>query len=402
MQRRRDWRRNHRILTARELLLSGWSVTVLEGMHIGAGSSSRTAAGIRQQFSTRSTVIGMRYSVDFYKAFQSETEANQSPIVQNGYLFLYDNDANWQAAQRRVAMQHGAGLSEVMALGPEDLAERFSWVDRDVIQGGTWCPTDGFLHPALVYQDGARRVRELGGKIVQRAPVTGADLEGGRITAVTTAKGRAHGDLFIDCTNAWTTQLALAIDATPLPVSPLKRYLWFVKRDGGMSGGELMDMPLVIAPSGVYGRPENPDTLLMGWAHDTRPELGFTDADQDYIEPHSSHDTGIDTLFYEAWMQLAEAVPPIGEFAVMATTAGYYGSTPDHNLFLGYDLGGPTCCDCGLRHGAMFGPFTARVAAAKAEAGRDLAQISLPQGDVDLADFSVRRDLSGHAESMVI
>jgi glycine/D-amino acid oxidase-like deaminating enzyme len=143
----------------------------------------------------------------------------------------------------------------------------------------------------------------------------------------------------------------------------------------------------------------------MGWAHDTRPELGFTDADQDHIEPQFSHDTGIDTLPYEAWMQLAEAVPPIGEFAgVMATTAGYYGSTPDHNPFLGYDPLRPNL----LRlvgfsgHGAMFGPFTARVAAAKAEAGHDLAQISLPQGDVDLADFSVRRDLSGHAESMVI
>ena len=36
-------------LVARELLLAGWQVDVVEARHVGAGSSSRTAAGIRQQ-----------------------------------------------------------------------------------------------------------------------------------------------------------------------------------------------------------------------------------------------------------------------------------------------------------------------------------------------------------------
>ena len=49
------------VLTARQLLLAGHSVTVVEAEHVGAGSSSRTAAGIRQQFSTPGTVLGMRY-----------------------------------------------------------------------------------------------------------------------------------------------------------------------------------------------------------------------------------------------------------------------------------------------------------------------------------------------------
>jgi glycine/D-amino acid oxidase-like deaminating enzyme len=35
-------------LVARELLRAGWQVEVLEARHVGAGSSSRTAAGIRQ------------------------------------------------------------------------------------------------------------------------------------------------------------------------------------------------------------------------------------------------------------------------------------------------------------------------------------------------------------------
>ena len=47
-------------LTGCALLRAGWEVTLIEALHIGAGSSSRTAAGIRQQFSTRESVLGMR------------------------------------------------------------------------------------------------------------------------------------------------------------------------------------------------------------------------------------------------------------------------------------------------------------------------------------------------------
>jgi hypothetical protein len=39
-----------------------------------------------------------------------------------------------------------------------------------------------------------------------------------------------------------------------------------------MSGPTLAGMPLVIAPSGAYCRPENEDSLLMGWAHEAKEE----------------------------------------------------------------------------------------------------------------------------------
>ena len=40
----------------------------------------------------------------------------------------------------------------------------------------------------------------------------------------------------------------------------------------------------------------------------------------------------------EVWMELAESLPALEEFAGLdATTAGYYAVTPDHNPFLGFD-----------------------------------------------------------------
>lgn len=390
------------VLTARQLLLDGWQVTLLEGAHVGAGSSSRTAAGIRQQFSTPGTVWGMRYCVDFYRRFQTEVETGEPVIVQNGYLFLHDDATRWAEACKVVEMQRSVGL-EVDMLDGAALRERFPWVGEALL-GGTHCATDGFLYPHLIYNEGARRVEELGGTLVKKAPVTGCTLSGDRIASVTTPKGTFAADLFVDATNAWTRRLGEVLGADLLEVAPLKRYLWFLARGGPMSADTLAHMPLTIAPTGAYCRPDNADTLLMGKKHDTPPDWAFAYDDQDAIEADYSHDGGIDAKPFELWMELAAVIPDLESFdGFSATTGGYYATTPDHNPFLGFDRKRPNL----LRlvgfsgHGAMMAPFTARVATALADAGHDLDAMDLEGTSVPLDAFQIGRAYA-HAESMVI
>jgi len=391
-------------LTARELALDGWQVTLLESSHVGAGSSSRTAAGIRQQFSTPESVRGMRYAVQFYKEFAKEVDTGQSPIIQSGYLFLYSQPDAWSAACDRVRMQQAAGLTEVQSLATDELTKQFSWVSEETCIGGTWCPSDGFLLPNLIYQEAARTASEHDAVILQGAPVTGCERQGERIVAVHTPKGNFEADLFVDCTNAWTRRLAALLDAAPLPVDPIKRYLWFLARGGDLSAEALLNMPLVISPSGVYCRPENGEQMLMGWAHAASPDHDFSRTDQDEIEPRFSHKTGIDAIPFEAWMNLAEALPVVGEFdGITATTSGYYASTPDHNPFIGYDPATNNLIRIvGFSgHGAMFGPFSARVARELARSGEDIPSITIQGEDLSIAAFRMDREFD-HAETMVI
>ncbi len=391
-------------LTGWRLARAGWDVTIVEAAHVGAGSSSRTAAGIRQQFSTPETVLGMRFSVDFFRRFREEVGGTEVPIVQNGYLFLYALQEDWDAAKARVRMQHACGLAEVEALEPAALAERFRWVDPLAVLGGTFCPTDGFLHPQIVYNEAISAALRLGATLVQNAPVTGVERANGRITAVVTPKGTFAADLFIDATNAWSPRLARVLGATELPVSPRKRYLWFCERAGSMTGAELVRMPLVIAPSGAYCRPENESSLLLGWAHDAPPEPDFSYEDQDRVEEAFFHRSGPDSYGYATWAALAEVLPPIGEFAgLTATTGGYYGVTPDHNPFLGYDPAIPNLVRLvGFSgHGAMFGPFTALVGAALAEAGRDVDGVEVFGQSVPVGAFRIGRAY-GRGEKLVI
>src|SRR2546421_1164256 len=103
----------------------GFRVTVVEKAQVGNGSSSRSAAGIRAQFSTEETVVGMQYSKWWYSHFHellhSPADVRQQPVMrQSGYLFLYEVPEaipawqprirhkvaeNWQHAQTAASMQ---------------------------------------------------------------------------------------------------------------------------------------------------------------------------------------------------------------------------------------------------------------------------------------------------------
>ncbi|RME21667.1 MAG: FAD-binding oxidoreductase [Deltaproteobacteria bacterium] len=391
-------------LVAWRLQRAGWQVTVLEARHVGAGSSSRTAAGIRQQFSTPETVVGMRFSVDFYKRFVELVGGETTPIHQNGYLFLAEGEEGAAQGRARVEMQRRCGLEDVVWLAPSETVERFPWVDGDRISGASFCPSDGFLRPEVVYNEAIAAARRAGAVVLQNAPVVDARRAGARLVAVQ-AGGRWHeASLFIDATNAWSPRVAAILGAADLPVAAYKRHLWFIARGGSMSARALLAMPLVIVPGGAYCRPENAGSLMAGYAHDARDDRDFDYEDQDAVEPACSHRSGTDSIAFQAWMSLAEYLPPIGEFAgITATTAGYYGTTPDHNPYLGYD---PVVSNLvrlvGFSgHGAMFGPFTALVAEALAASGRDLDHLAVLDREVSLRPFRPGRK-PGNAEAMVI
>ena len=406
-------------LTAHRLLQSGVRVTVLEAREKGAGSSSRSAACIRQQFSTPATVRAMMYSVsryaDFHELLHCPAETGQV-LVQNGYLFLYEKAlgdsedaqraARWDTAKRLVPMQQRHGLADVELLDINAISERFPHIDTSDLIGASYCPSDGFLRPDIIYMEGFRRVEELGGELFQNeAVVGGVHNSQGQLIALRTNRDRElHADLFINATNAWAPRVSQLLGGHALPISPIKRYLYFIERGPSVNGDEFVNWPMTITPSRAYCRPENKNQLLAGWAHMAHPEPGFDWADQDRIEPGYYHRSGLDNYGYQLWLELAEALSLVGEFSgLSATTAGFYATTPDHNPLLGFDpLQQRLIHAAGFSgHGAMLGPFTAAVIHDTVMAGEPISRIELGGHQIDLTDLLVDRSF-GAMEGMVI
>src|SRR5947207_1163033 len=122
------------------------------------------------------------------------------------------------------SLQQRLGLP-VELLTPQNVEERWPCLNPDRLTGATWCPTDGFLIPDMIYTEGFRRAKELGVQVRQHTEVIGALLGADRISALVTNKGTIEADWFVNATNIWAARLSPRIGGMALAVSPLKRFL---------------------------------------------------------------------------------------------------------------------------------------------------------------------------------
>lgn len=420
-------------LIAVRLAERGFRVTVLEKAQLGNGSSSRSSAGIRAQFSTEETVVGMQYSEWWYSHFhdllQSGPDVRLQPVMrQNGYLFLYETpDAipawqprrqqemvrNWQYAQEAASMQQRLGLP-VEVLAPQTIQERWPFLMSDRLAGATWCPTDGFLLPHMVYTEGFRRAKELGVQVQQQTEVIGAILCAGRISALVTNKGTIEADWFVNASGIWSPRLSPRIGGMQLAISPLKRYLYFLKpAHPVIDPATWQQLPMIIygvgSHRGAHSRPEH-ELLLLAWAHETEPETHFTDADQDRIDPSFRHDNGIDNYGCAILSQLEEFSPLLANSGgLVATTSGFYDTTPDANPLIGRDMQQQNLVHAvGFSgHGLMHAPITALLVEAILAGDVNHNQVRLPAPfnhvSIDLATFDPGRTFeSSHREKLVL
>jgi glycine/D-amino acid oxidase-like deaminating enzyme len=421
-------------LAAIRLAEHGFVVTVLEKAALGNGSSSRSNAGIRAQFGIEATAAGMMYSEDWYAHFHellhTPPERRQPVIHQNGYLFLYEDPARaapiwqnalrasaaaaWQRAQQYASMQQRIGLP-VELLDPVEVHRRWPHTDPDRLVGATFCPTDGFLQPHIILTEGYRRARELGVTILTQTEVLGATLRGGRIAAIETTSGTLEADWYVNATNAWAPRVSRRLGGMPLPISPLKRYLYHVRlREPIMQETEWSRQPMTIYGLGVgrgaLSRPDGP-LLILAWAQETAPEPDFTDEDQDHIDAAFHHERGLENYGYAVLAQVADFVPRLADVAgLAATTSGFYGTTPDHEPLIGRDSQQANLVHAAgfSGHGLMHAPITALlvtaiVAGDVTSDGRVHLAPPYDRQTIDLATFDPRRDFTvSHKETLVL
>jgi glycine/D-amino acid oxidase-like deaminating enzyme len=375
----------------------------------------------------------MRYSewwyTHFHESLHTPADQAQPVIAQNGYLFLYEDPeqaapswqpairrsavAAWERAQTHAAMQQRIGLS-VEVLRPAEVPRRWSHIEAERLIGATWCASDGFLAPHMIYGEGFRRARELGVEVLLNTEVVGASVRNGRIVRLTTTEGEIEADWFVNGTNAWAARTSRRLGGMPLPINPLKRYLYLMKPTRTIMSEESWDrLPMTIYGMGVgrgaVSRPDGPQ-LLLGLAHDTTPEPDFTDADQDVVEPGFSHAQGIDNFGYAVLEQIADFAPTLANAGgLTATTCGYYGTTPDHNPLIGYDTNQRNLVHAAgfSGHGLMHAPITAvlveALIAGDVKAGRVRLPAPFDEHSIEVATFDPGRDFTrSRIESMVL
>lgn len=281
------------------------------------GSTGKSMGGVRAQFSTKVNVRMSIHSIGFFSRFEEET-GHTADYRPNGYLLFATSDEESAYLRANREMQTGEGLKNVREVSTEEIASIVPGIRTDDVRGGTFCPTDGFVDPYSVLRGFSLRARSRGVRFLLSTDVTGIELEGGRVSAVTTSRGRVSTRAVVNCAGAWASDVAQLAGAS-LPVRPLRRQIVATQRVENLPER----LPMVVElSSGFHFRPEG-ERLLMGWP----------DPDETY-----GYKTAFDPAFIEKILERAAArAPALAEVGVNPKQcwAGLYEVTPDHHAVIG-------------------------------------------------------------------
>jgi sarcosine oxidase, subunit beta len=266
-------------------------VVLVERDSLASGSTSKSAGGIRAQFSDE---LNIRIALRSLREF--ERMGDEIGFRQDGYLFLLDREEDATTFRAAVALQQSLGVPS-RVLTPAEARELVPQLEVDDLVAATFCPWDGHATPESVVQWYAR---ESGAEIRQSCTVTGIRVEAGRVRAVETSRGEIATGCVVCCAGAWSGEVA-ALAGVSLPVEGLRRSMWFTPADGGLPA----HVPLTIDfSSGFY-------------FHREGPGLAFGGRDDDVFEA------------------AARRLPVLADLPVQTSWWGYYDVSPDWNALVG-------------------------------------------------------------------
>ncbi|MBJ9713914.1 NAD(P)/FAD-dependent oxidoreductase [Burkholderia gladioli] len=326
------------------------AVTVIERDPTYARSSSAlSAASIRQQFSTplsiRMSLFGIAFLRELGERLAIDGARPSIDLHEGGYLFLA-TPAGEATLRENHALQLAEG-AQIRYLEREALAAGFPWLNVEDLAAGCYGERgEGWFDGYGLVQALRKKAQSLGARYLASEAV---DLvrEGRRITHVVSADGERHAcDTVVNAAGAWARRIA-ELAGVEIPVFARRRSIFNVS-----SPARLERCPLLIAPSGVYFRPEG-RTYLCGTS--PAPDRDPDDLPLDEVD-HALFDEVI-------WPTLAHRVPGFEALRVENCWSGYYEyNVFDHNAIIGYHPEVENCIFANgfSGHGLQQGPATGR------------------------------------------
>ena len=253
----------------------GGRVLLLEKSFLGAGSSGKSGAIIRQHYSHPLTAGMARHGLKFFEQFPELVGG--PPVFTHTGLVVIATAANRSALEANLAMQRGLGI-QVSMVSREELRSidpHAALADDEI---AAYEAEAGYCESLQVVVSFAEAARRWGAEIREQTPVTGIQLEGTRVAAVATAAGTVSTRTVVLATGPWAGRLA-ATAGVELPVQPCRTQVALFRRpcEYGPPRPAYGDFA-----NQVYFKPTHGDMLHVGNI-DPREDRAKVDPDE-YVE----------------------------------------------------------------------------------------------------------------------
>lgn len=295
------------LLTARELVMSGQSVTILE-RNEGAGLESSWAGGgilsplypwRYPEAVTDLSVVGHneypKLAADLFQATGIDPE-----FIRSGHLVLdteeYDQARSWAIEfskkillDSKVKFLSRIGREEIALIEPE-LSENFL--------NALWLPLIGQVRNPLLVKSLIKDLILKGAKIKTRTSVERINSEAGKVISVETSDGKWSADNYLVAAGAWSAAL-LKETGLSLDVEPVRGQMILFKADPDR-------LRRIIMNNGKYLIPRRDGHILAG---STLEYVGF-------------NKETTDSAYQELWRAAVNMVPFLETTPVVKHWAG--------------------------------------------------------------------------------
>ena len=323
------------------------SITVFEKDYsYKFASTGRSAASIRQQFTTPVNVEMSQFSFRFLDQLTDRFgEDGNIALIRGAYLLLADAKREDMLRNcHRIFCELG---SDIAWFEPDELARRFPWLRTDDLAGATYGRSGEGWFDAHMLLRVLRQQAKLRGVIFTEGEVVGMGREGRQVTHVKLSNGAVVPcGMAVNAGGPFGGQVA-AMAGCMLPVEPRKRTMFVIQAALDPAG-----MPFVFDTSGVAFRPEG-DRFICSITPD------------ESSDPHPGLDFEPDYSRFEdpLWPALAHRVPALEELRLQSAWCGHYDMNLfDHNGIIGHhpDLSNFVFANGFSGHGVMHAPATGR------------------------------------------
>ena len=315
------------------------------------------AGAFRLQFDNLEELELVRESAETFLDFQEATGQREYDLEvrQRGYLWLTTGEATAAKQRALVEQLHGWGQTDVETLHGDDVRSRWPWVAPEVIQA-RWRADDGFLDTKALTFGLAAGARA---DVLTSAPVSGFRVDGGRLTAVDTARGSIACGTAVICAGPMSGMVA-RLAGVELPIVTVPRQKLILPNVPEVPPFA----PMVIdEDTGAHWRPAYD---RGAWLLCTEPTTPPTEPTMDVPTDHGFAFRLLDPTSPVA---VARAVPfwrDVWERGAdnWILQAGQYTVTPDYRPLIGpTDVDGLFVNTGYSGHGIMLGPSGGRICA---------------------------------------
>ncbi len=309
-------------------------VVLLERSALTSGSTFHSAGLVGQLRGSVTLTKMMMHSVEVYRGLATESELDPG-WVECGGIRLASSEERMEELRRQAGWAKTFGLP-LELISADEARELFPPMSTDGVLGAAWLPTDGYIDPAqLTYALADVARREGGVTVFQNTRVTGIEVDGGRVHAVDTERGRIAAEVVVNAAGMYAAEIG-RLAGVRVPVIPMS-HQYLVTQPFRDRGGERL--PTLRDPDLLIYFREDGGGLVMG-GYERRSEPAFLPDGPGGLDGIPSDFNG--RLLEEDWDRFEEItenskrrVPAMDEVTITKLINGPEAFTPDNEFCLG-------------------------------------------------------------------